>query len=394
MGAPEALLWLLVGLHGVFALGWAVAGQLGGLKPVVVRHWTSYCACVSLGLVCFLVSPHVSNTLIVLGNLSLTLGCVLLRRGLVHLGGHGQHDVENFLCLLAASLGQWWVGPLDELVPARSLLVSGVIALLLLRTSFELGCRLPQLSGSRQGWLLGAPLWLMGLLLVARMVRILWFWGHPGQWQVPATNGASLGLLFAVVLGSSLFQHSLAYLVVQGLVRQLRDWSTRDTLTGLNNRRAWVQALALEDQHLRRRPANTAVLAIDIDHFKRLNDCHGHPAGDAVLVSLARTLQRTLRTTDVLARVGGEEFGVLLRNMDQDGAVQAAERLREAVASMNVVISGQAMQLTISVGVALLPEAHAPNRSVESLLELADAALYRAKSAGRNRVVLSGCATA
>lgn len=168
---------------------------------------------------------------------------------------------------------------------------------------------------------------------------------------------------------------------------QLRDQFKRaalvDALTGIHNRRWLDETLPpLVDQHTRTgRPLCSAM--IDVDHFKRFNDVHGHEAGDRVLRAVARTLQEQLRPSDVLARFGGEEFVVLFPNTDIVGAHHAAERLRRAVMGVSATTSAGAAlpQVTISVGLAKL-RLEPP----QDLLKRADAALYRAKGNGRNRV--------
>ena len=121
----------------------------------------------------------------------------------------------------------------------------------------------------------------------------------------------------------------------------------------------------------------------DVDHFKRVNDTHGHPAGDAVLRHLAVLLTATFRQVDVVARVGGEEFAVLLPSTDAEGAAAVAERLRLAVKSQAVEFDGVPLRCTVSAGVATM---HADLGDLDALMKRADQALYAAKAAGRNRI--------
>jgi diguanylate cyclase (GGDEF)-like protein len=173
--------------------------------------------------------------------------------------------------------------------------------------------------------------------------------------------------------------------------RQLLDAALRDGLTHSFNRRYFLQRLGAEIRFAERHASQLALLMLDIDHFKQLNDRHGHPAGDAVLKKIVEVLQETLRAEDVLARYGGEEFSVLVRGIPRDHAIQLGERLRKLVASTKFRLPGKSdttLELTISIGVALYPDG-APRTQpdeAQSLVERADAALYRAKQAGRNRV--------
>lgn len=162
---------------------------------------------------------------------------------------------------------------------------------------------------------------------------------------------------------------------------ELRRLSTTDPLTGLHNRRHLDDTLAGEFERAKRYVQPLAVLMADVDHFKRVNDEHGHDAGDRVLREVAATLKGALRHSDVACRYGGEEFVAILPNTSASGAMQVAERLRRDVESRE--ISG--LRVTISVGVAVHPDGGAATPA--ALVECADAALYRAKHQGRNRVV-------
>lgn len=164
-----------------------------------------------------------------------------------------------------------------------------------------------------------------------------------------------------------------------------------DFLTGLKTRGYFEQQLDLELARAERRGTQVAVLMIDIDHFKRLNDTHGHPAGDVVLRDVAAILTRDLREIDTAARYGGEEFILLLPETNLQGANLVAQRLRYSVEQAKFFTGSQpgsrnsTEHVTISVGVAVFPD---QARFKRDLIEASDAALYRAKSEGRNRVVL------
>ena len=159
--------------------------------------------------------------------------------------------------------------------------------------------------------------------------------------------------------------------------------SACDYLTGIANRRTFFEAAELELERWRRFPRPLSVVAIDADFFKQINDTWGHPAGDEVLRNLAQTLSATVREIDVVARLGGEEFAALLPSTDLEGAVRLAERFRSAVESQRVVVGGQEIRYTVSVGVASMDSQVS---GMDQLLKLADSALYAAKKAGRNQV--------
>lgn len=163
----------------------------------------------------------------------------------------------------------------------------------------------------------------------------------------------------------------------------LRQSVLCDHLTGLANRRAFFDAAEREIRRWQRSPQALSLVVIDADHFKRINDTHGHLAGDAVLRHLAAGLRATFRTTDLVARIGGEEFVALLPDTGLDGAVSVAERLCERIAAQTVEVDGTPIRYTVSAGVAAM---EAGIDGIETLFRRADAALYVAKSTGRNRV--------
>lgn len=164
--------------------------------------------------------------------------------------------------------------------------------------------------------------------------------------------------------------------------------SITDSLTGLANRRHLVYTAQNAIDLALHRQEPLALLILDIDHFKRVNDTHGHHAGDKVLVEVARRCAQCLRPTDLLARWGGEEFVVLLPNTPLEHARQLAERMREAVAfSAQLYTPSDAVRVTISMGAAGM--AAGEPMTLDALVQAADNALYDAKRAGRNQVSLA-----
>jgi diguanylate cyclase (GGDEF)-like protein len=159
-----------------------------------------------------------------------------------------------------------------------------------------------------------------------------------------------------------------------------------DGLTGIANRAAFDERLEKELAFAVRHESPLSVALFDVDHFKKVNDTYGHPAGDEVLKSVASTLSRALRTEDVVARYGGEEFVVVMRALDVGDARALADRLREGVAAHPVATAGQSIRLTVSAGVASLA-CCGPDADRTALVAKADARLYLAKQGGRNRVV-------
>jgi len=167
--------------------------------------------------------------------------------------------------------------------------------------------------------------------------------------------------------------------------QHMYDMSVRDGLTGLFNRRYFDERLESEHAFAVRHRSALSVLLCDIDHFKKVNDEHGHQAGDAVLRAVATELRERVRTEDVVARFGGEELAVIARGVDVNGTRQFAERLRAIVEALRIEVDGKVVAVTVSIGVAHSHAGPACNRP-DGLVASADAALYAAKRAGRNRV--------
>ncbi len=174
---------------------------------------------------------------------------------------------------------------------------------------------------------------------------------------------------------------------LQGIMDALCDLSSKDALTGLVNRRSFEMALAREVDRVARSGEPALLLVLDIDHFKAVNDTYGHAAGDLVIKAVAGALNQVVRPMDTVARVGGEEFAIVLPKCAAGFGATVAERLRERVAELRIEIaSGQVLAVTVSLGGAFAPQWV---RSSSLLwMERADRQLYRAKAEGRNRACL------
>jgi len=172
--------------------------------------------------------------------------------------------------------------------------------------------------------------------------------------------------------------------------RILFESAVKDGLTGIYNKKYFLDRIETDFSYAKRHHAPLALIMFDIDHFKKINDGHGHPAGDHVLKELAALVKRTIRNEDVLARFGGEEFVLLMRDVDDEKALMLAERLRRAVEQAPFEFEGQRIPVTISVGVGTMSDSHnLPMQKSEDLVSNADRSLYQAKRAGRNRVAVN-----
>ncbi|MBA4502346.1 diguanylate cyclase [Marinobacterium sp. 3-1745] len=168
---------------------------------------------------------------------------------------------------------------------------------------------------------------------------------------------------------------------------KLARLSRIDRLSGLSNRGHWESCLRREYERFCRTQTPSSLVMLDVDHFKKVNDTYGHQAGDKVIRTLADLLRQHARSTDVTGRYGGEEFGVLLVNTDEDNAAIFAERVRNAVQMLQLEHSPHRIAFTVSLGIAEVNNAH---QSHEEWIQSADRALYTSKNSGRNRTTLAG----
>jgi diguanylate cyclase (GGDEF)-like protein len=197
-------------------------------------------------------------------------------------------------------------------------------------------------------------------------------------------SGFALALVVAVLLARAVSRRDAALAVAHEREAELERRSREDALTGIFNRRHFTEVLAAEladPGH----EAMTAVFLLDLDHFKRINDRHGHLTGDLVLQVAAQRLASVLRPTETLSRWGGEEFAVLAGGLDRAGAAALGERLRSSISDAPVEIKGDLVHLTVSVGIALVADGL---DDPDAIVDAADNALYEAKDAGRNIVCI------
>jgi diguanylate cyclase (GGDEF)-like protein len=228
-----------------------------------------------------------------------------------------------------------------------------------------------------------------GAMVTALCLGVIW-WGNshnPAPYSSNALVTLSVGLAYLAAFFHVLADRSWSYFIrMREANRRLSFLAHHDPLTGLLNARAFAdQAQRLMAVGVRQ-ASPSSMLFVDVDHFKRVNDTHGHAAGDAVLSAVARALASLLRQSDVLGRVGGEEFAVFLPNTALVNAVKVAEQLRSGLAALEIDAGGGVvLKVTASFGAAATPVDD--QASLNTLRAQADQAMYAAKAAGRNRVV-------
>jgi diguanylate cyclase (GGDEF)-like protein len=234
----------------------------------------------------------------------------------------------------------------------------------------------------RAAWLaVVLPGLLIVLLLVLLAARQALALGVPQEMHAAA--GAGLGLMPLYLFGSALFNFGFTVLLTQRLLLKLQRASRRDALTGLENRGAIDATMHHLWAQSSRGAEGFAVLLIDVDHFKRINDAHGHAVGDQVLEHVAAVIAGQARQADSVGRYGGDEFIIVAPQSSLAGAAQAAERLRVAMEAEPIHARASDLRVTLSIGVA---GCTSEDLAVADVLARADRALYKAKAMGRNRV--------
>lgn len=369
----------------LYAAGWALGARLLREHRVVMLHWAGFMACAGLGFL--LMSQRGEPRIWLAFNGAAVLwagGLLLLWRGVAHYfrAPRCTRLQQGLFVLLLA--GHAWLGPAEPQAAQRVLASYGADLLICLLLIANVMPTTRRRLGLVQSLLLTAPAFILLAAFATLGLRQLADMSQP--LEMHRFDGRNVLALAACVVAAALFNMSFAGLVVTRLVQRLRNQSTHDVLTGLFNRRAMDERLQQHWERWRRGGEGFSVALLDLDLFKHVNDTLGHAAGDQVLVRTAHWLAAEVRGADVVARVGGEEFLVLMPGAAGPAAQALAERLRAGLAALVPAAPGGSPVLTVSIGVA---EAGARDAGPDGLLRRADEALYRAKAAGRNRVVLA-----
>lgn len=237
-------------------------------------------------------------------------------------------------------------------------------------------------------------IFLPALLNVALFGAVV-FWfilnnGHQefdGMHRRPVLIGFIVFAIALLVSGYIVFQAIMFEKERNQMERKLRNLARTDPLTGALNRRHFWRTADMELHRHHRYFRELAMLVMDIDHFKRINDTFGHPAGDKVLCELAKSCVKNLRKSDIFGRIGGKKFAILLVETQAEACVEVADRLRQQLAAIEIIVDGGIpINVTVSTGVT---HARREDESLDDLIKRADAALDQAKGKGRNRIETS-----
>ncbi|MEY4754498.1 MAG: hypothetical protein RJA44_2173 [Pseudomonadota bacterium] len=383
---PSHLLAVLLLQMVLYTVMWGAAWSLLDEARDAVLHWFGFALLLSIGLGLMCLRPDGPPWLTqVWSNIFCMSAFVALRRGAALFAGLEPHkrEFDHAWLGLGLCLALLLIGPEPEQIGARGLLLLISLCWIFLRMTVELYPPLRRQFGRRVALAAVLPSALFGLLNLLRLVIGLSL-GYQ-QLKVSQVEGFSHLLIYGGVVVAALFNFLFLFLVVIRLRQRLVFLAEHDPLTGLLNRRAMQRQLDRAWQRHRRGDGGFALVSVDLDHFKRINDEHGHAVGDHVLVHLAELLRRQARSGDRLARMGGEEFLLLLPGADAQGSVQVARRVQEQLSARAVPIGeGRSIGVSASLGVAVpIPG----DTHVDVVLRRSDAALYLAKRSGRDRVV-------
>lgn len=247
------------------------------------------------------------------------------------------------------------------------------------------------------------PIWL-ALLVIGTFIMLgrVWGWGclglalAGGFWLLSLQDLSAYPNIYATLCFAMVASAIVGHIYVARFYylydrlehhqQELQHLASHDSLTHALNARAYYEQSNAQLQLCQRLGLPVSVLFVDLDHFKSINDNHGHAMGDHVLRESSQVLQRCLRDSDLLGRVGGEEFSIFLPNTTLDSAYSVAEHIRAALEGLPILFHGQVLRVTASIGVSCSPAHASPPPAMERLQQRADQAMYHAKHAGRNRV--------
>ncbi len=367
---------------GALAVLWLIVART---YPTIeaARYWAASAVAGAAGLGIFLAAPRgMANASVVLAGGAMVLGNALAWAGIrryVHRTVPAV-TIAGIVTLVIAGLVYSAIAVPD--VRARAVVISLAQGSLLLLASVDLFRATPlrRTLGIRlASWALLAS----ALLHVIRVSVVLA--GQSGTVLVSSTPFRT-PMLLEIVVGALVWNFALVLMAVEQLHDELAYLAGTDPLTGLANRRSFLEQGERERARATRSRRSFALLMIDVDRFKSINDTHGHDAGDAILKGLVESAAGCLRPSDTLARYGGDEFCALLPDADGLMAAKVAERIRCAVRDRTMPWRETAISMTVSIGIA---EWRPGAGDLAQLVSLADEALYRAKENGRDRIVLA-----
>lgn len=378
--ATQIAFLIIAVIQAMCAAIWALGARLLGTARGAVNFWVAWSLLSSVTW--FILAARLQSPPLV-GILVGVFGVMCLQRGIrLFIGREPTHRLQA--ALLIAVVIAFWLANQFPLRSVQAMVNFGVLAWLYLSIAHDLYIHARDQLAFRWPLLLCTPLLLGCVAYGSRAVRAV-LAPESILTEMTTNSPLNLGSALAFVVLVLALHATLMALVVTRLTGELRRMSRHDSLTGLLNRRAMEELLFAQLQRSVRGREPFAVMMLDLDHFKRVNDLHGHAVGDLALKHVAKLLRASVREVDSLARFGGEEFVVLMPGASLTQAEPIAERLRERLCATPLTYASTTVELSISIGIA---QWRGSGEDLSQLLVRADTALFQAKDQGRNRVVL------
>ncbi len=325
---------------------------------------------------------------IVAANMLLVVSPILLYEGIRQFRGKPHQNMLHYgvLVLFTGSFSLFTF--VEPNFNARLALLSACLVLIFTRCIIELVADVPPELRSSY-WFTAAMFGAFELVLILRLITIssLPALSDPFSADIWQNLLSLANIVFPIggTFGFFMMTNDRLTMELRMAERGMYKVARTDFLTGTLNRRAFTEMGMIEYERARRYRHSLAFLLIDLDHFKAFNDKYGHLNGDVMLKKVVTTLQENLRTVDILARWGGEEFAIFLPETDEAGCLQAAEKLQNAISNLSIPTTEMSMQITISIGCTILAQ---DDESLTPVFLRADEALYQAKQRGRNCVCI------
>ena len=380
-------------MQGVFCAIWLLGSWVIGDVRRAALHWSAFAGLSTLSFLTLIVALHQpaplpAEYLRALGNLFGLAAMLALHRG-IRLFVDAPLRTGLHVLALAVLLVVSWYGLEPVNAVLRVSVNSAVLTAIAVAIAFDLYRYGRDVVRRGHTWLLVVPIVTAAAGFALRGVRALWQPESVAR-EMVADSALNVGSAIGYMVIALTFHATLLGLVAGRILTDLRYRSRHDGLTGLLNRRAMEETLLAQMQRSRRTGEPFAVLMLDLDHFKTVNDRHGHATGDRALKHTAAVLKAELREVDAVGRFGGEEFLVLMPGATVETALPVAERLRAALLTGAPRVEGATLLLSASTGIAQWRES---DEDTSRLVMRADAALYRAKQRGRDCVVVESSET-
>lgn len=369
------MLWLVGFQIGLHSLAWLLASQLLRLERRALQHWALFMLLLGLGLVLGgWRGPERHWWAYNAVNLVTLIGFWAMRRGTELFCLTGRREREQLLLIAPFVLALLLLPPTLDWAAVRISTAYCGQALVMLAMMRSIAPRLRETFGLRTQIALLSACALFALVLLS-LAALPWFDAGPAG-EPPLDDRFHPALLYVFLGGSGCFGFAFLSLVILRQSQRLREAAQHDTLTGLFNRRAITERLQEQWLRQRRRRSPLALLMVDLDDIKQVNDRYGHHEGDAMLMRFAELLRRSVRAEDLVGRMGGGEFLLVLPDTPSPAAQALGERLRQ-------LARVERLGCTLSLGLTL---ARPVDPGPEALIQRADQALHHAKSKGRDRL--------